>query len=320
VLADLVTQRWGVGSTRLHLEISALSLGVLLFDRIVLPTPADEAEADRWDELGWDTQTQARRIVQLGELVHFAPWDQRLREDWRSRWEQVRQIGEAARSLAYGMTPQVIAESAWSDVMASAGADNRPNVRPVPVMWASGSRSIVRTVFGDGPARAAQRGGRPSSPAPYEEVSALRFRRMLKQPVRDNPEDALEAAVRLAGSADFQDARRALYTAEALAAAGQVPPAEFGRNIDAAVSRYNQVVAAYGGATGRRAVHHILPFVAGELPVVPVPGAGAAGSWLVQRVLARLLPLPPAPRPALDEGAALALAESAMSAVCARSS
>jgi hypothetical protein len=320
----MVTQRWGVGSTRLHLEINALSLGVLLFDRIVLPTPADVAEADRWDALGWNTQAQARRIIQLGELVHFAPWDEHLRANWRMQWEQVKKIGAATRDLAYAMTPQVIAMSAWSDVMASAGADYRPNVRPVPVMWASGPRGVVRSVIEDNPSRDTededQPRVKPSPSAPYEEVSALRFRRVLEQPVRDNPEDALDAALRLANSAEFQDARRALYTAEALAAAGLLSPGEFGRDIDLAVSRYNQVVAAYGGATGRRVVHHVVPFVAGELPLSHVPGAGAAGSWLAQRVLARLLPLPPPPQPAAEEGAALAMAQAAMSAVCARSS
>lgn len=161
---------------------------------------------------------------------------------------------------------------------------------------------------------------KPSPSVPYEEISALRFRRVLEQPVRDNPEDALDAILRLANSTEFQDARRALYTAEALAAAGQLPPEEFGRNIDVAVSHYNQVVAAYGGATGRRVVHHVVPFLAGELPLTHIPGAGAAGSWLAQGVLARLLPLPPPPQPAAEEGAAIAMAQAAMSAVCARSS
>jgi hypothetical protein len=280
-------------------------------------------EADRWDDLGWDTQAQARRIIQLGELVHFAPWDQRLRDKWRTRWEQVKKIGAATRDLAYAMTPQVIAITAWNDVMASAGADYRPHVRPVPVMWTSGPRTVVRSIVEDDASADAdgkeRSRAKPSPTAPYEEISALRFRRVLEQPVRDNPEDALDASLRLANSPEFQDARRALYTAEALAAAGQLPPEEFGTNIDVAVSHYNQVVAAYGGATGRRVVHHVVPFVAGELPVSHIPGAGAAGSWLVQRVLARLLPLPPPPQPAAEGGAAIAMAQAAMAAVCASS-
>lgn len=319
MLSDLVTQRWGVGSTRLHLDIEALALGVLLFDRIVLPTPSDVAEADRWDQLGWDTQAQALRIIQLGELVHFAPWDEQLRADWRARWEHVKEIGVATRELAYGATPEVIATTAWSDVMASAGEDLLPKVRPVPVIWTSAVNSIVRRVTGNEPNEQSQ--VKPAAAAPYEQLSALRFRRVLEQPARDAPEETFDAALRLANSAEFQDARRALYTAEALAASGQLPPEEFGTAIDAAVTRYNQVVAAYAGATRRRVVHHVLPFAAGKaLPLTHVPGAGPAGNWLVQRVLARLLPLPPSPQPELDEGAAIGMVQHAMSAVCASSS
>jgi hypothetical protein len=325
VLSDLVTQRWGVGSTQLHLDMEALALGVLLFDRIVLPTPSDVAEADRWDELGWDTQAQALRIVQLGELVHFAPWDEQLRADWRGRWEHVKKIGKGTRDLAYMLTPEVIAMTAWNDVMASAGEDHLPRVRPVPVIWTSAVSSIVRRVAGNGTQRMRESDERSQvksvAASPYEQVSALRFRRLLEYPVRDAPEKALDTALGLANSAEFQDARRALYTAEALAAAGQMPPEEFGAKIDAAVTRYNQVVAAYGGATRRRVVHHVLPFAAGKaLPLSHVPGAGSAGRWLVQRVLARLLPLPPPPQPALEEGAAIGIVQHAMSAVCAASS
>lgn len=322
MLADLVTQRWGVGSTRLHLDIDALALGVLLFDRIVLPTPSDVAEADRWDEMGWDTEAQARRIVELGELVHFAPWDEGLRADWQERWEQVQKIGGATRDLAYSITPEVIAMSAWDDVMASAGADYRPRVRPVPVMWVPGLRSVMRGLIDDAvPSNSAAEERsliRLAPTAPYEEVSALHFRRVLEHPVRDHPESTLDAALTLANSAEFQDARRALYTAEALAAAEQLPPEQFGTDIDTALSQYNQVVAAYGGATARRVIHHVVPFLAEKiLPLTNVPGAGSAGHWLAERVLARRLPLPPAPQPALDEGAAIGMADRAMSAVCA---
>ena len=101
-LADLITQRWGVGSTILHLDAEALALGVLLFDRLVLPTPSDLAEADRWDAHGWDTKAQARRIVQLGELVHFAPWEASLRADWRKNGTWSRSSAQRAETSPAG--------------------------------------------------------------------------------------------------------------------------------------------------------------------------------------------------------------------------
>ena len=149
------------GSTRLHLDVEAVALGVMLFDRIVLPTPSDVAEADRWDALGWDTQAHADMIVRLGTLVHFAPWDERLRGDWRAEWERAREIGAESRDLAYSLTPRVIAQSAWADVWRHA-QEGQP-VRPVPVMWAAGPSSVVP----DGPlppVRPIRRGHRAAVP------------------------------------------------------------------------------------------------------------------------------------------------------------
>jgi hypothetical protein len=307
MLADLVTQRWGIGSTRLHLEAERLALGVLLFDRIVLPTPPDTAEGDRWDGLGWNTEAQARRIVQLGELVYFAPWDERLRNDWRQRLEHLKRIGADTEGLGYLMTPQVIAQSAWADVVAySDETGSAPQARPVPVVWAERPRDVVSV-------------DNRAAVAPYEQVSAIRFRRVLEQPARVDPEATLDAALRLANEPEFQDARRALYTAEALAAAGAMTPDDFAARISTAVDRYNAVVAAHERGTVRRVIHHVLPAATGAAgQLTPLPGAGAGARWTATKVLARLLPLPPAPQAGGDEGSAVALAERAMAAVIAR--
>jgi hypothetical protein len=311
MLENLVPQRWGVGSTILHRDVSALALGVLLFDRIVLPTPSDVREADRWDQLGWDTKGQAKRINQLGEFVHFAPWTQDLRADWRDRYEHMRTVGAEVRGLAFIATPMVIAQSAWQDVYSSAGIPGG-QVRPVPVIWAPGLDGVVENIPGAGPP--------PRPTEPYERLSALHFARALEQPLRDDPEATLDVALKLAGNADYQAARRALYTAEALAASGRLTPQEFGTGIETAVRQYNEVVAAYSGATVRRVIHHVIPEAVGQIPPLSaVPGAGAAAAWLVKRVLAWLLPLPEAPQPALEEGAALAMTERAMAVVSAAS-
>lgn len=48
-------QWWGVYSVRAHMNPRALAREILLYDRLVLPTPKDKTEADRWDHQGWDT-------------------------------------------------------------------------------------------------------------------------------------------------------------------------------------------------------------------------------------------------------------------------
>jgi hypothetical protein len=238
--------------------------------------------------------------------VHFAPWDERLRDDWRQRLGHLKRVGAATRDLAYMMTPQVIAHSAWDDVMANSEETGfGPQARPVPVVWAARPREVVQADAG-------------SATAPYEEVTAVQFRRALEQPTRADPEATLDAALKLANDPEFQDARRALYTAEALAAAGGMTPGEFAARIDAAVGRYNALVTAHERGTVRRVIHHVVPAATGgALQLTHLPGAGAGGRWTAKKVLARLLPLPPAPRAAGDEGSAVALTERAMAAVIA---
>jgi hypothetical protein len=61
-------ERWGVYSVRAHMDLVALAREVLLYDRIVLPTPEDVAEADRWDRRGWDTHQLGYVADNLGSL------------------------------------------------------------------------------------------------------------------------------------------------------------------------------------------------------------------------------------------------------------
>lgn len=102
--SDWVAERWGIGSTRLHLDLQQLALAIILFDRVVLPTPSSETEADRWDRLGWDSETQALRIVQLGALAYFAPWDKALHVEMRDRRQK---LGLEVRELANTRRPEI---------------------------------------------------------------------------------------------------------------------------------------------------------------------------------------------------------------------
>src|SRR3954451_7818324 len=76
VLDEWVLPRWAIGTVRTHLDAADLALAVLLFDRIVLPTPDNDAEFDRWQERGWSPGQLAGRVVHLGELVHLLPWEE----------------------------------------------------------------------------------------------------------------------------------------------------------------------------------------------------------------------------------------------------
>lgn len=306
-----VAERWGIGSTRLHLDLQQLALAVLLFDRVVLPTPSSEAEADRWDRLGWDTETQALRVVQLGELVYFAPWDKTLHIEMRDRW---RELGAEVRDLGYAITPEIIAKKAWDDVMASVDNAGFLRIKPIPVAWygndADAAQELRMRRIDDGE-RVPQR---PTEP--YEEVVAVEFTRVLQHPLSENAEAAFDVAYKLSTDTDFCVARRALYQWEAEVAAAQLALEDAAGRLQELVADYNDIVVTYAGTTSRRVVHSVLPHALGfAAERLPLPGLSELTGWSTKQVLARLMPLPPQPEPALSPGASMVLAQRAMSAM-----
>ena len=48
MLANERRQRWAAFSVRAHRDLPALASDVLLYDRLILPVPEDDAEYDRW--------------------------------------------------------------------------------------------------------------------------------------------------------------------------------------------------------------------------------------------------------------------------------
>lgn len=308
-MKDWLEPRWGIGSVRLHLDLDELAIAVLLFDRMVLPVPDDEEEAERWAERGWDPESLARRLTQLADLVHWVPWDERLRGDWRARFEKARRLGAETEGLAYGLTPQTIALSAWEEVYGHAVSEGRAPLRPVPVAWYPGVREPPDELGVEeiGPAR-----------RPLEELDrevALLFRRELDRPLRRDPEEAFDLAVRLAAQDEFVRARRSLFVWEAVMAAREVDPHEAAVELGKAAEEYDEIVREHaGGLTTRHAVHALVPAVAGGIGggLIPVPGAGMAGGWAARYVTARALPLPAPPDPDAPE-AALSVARRRMS-------
>jgi hypothetical protein len=307
---DWLLPRWGIGSVRLHIEPNELAIAVLLFDRIVMPTPENFDEVDRWASRGWKPDKLASRIVQLGDLVHMVPWDERLRTDWRARFEKAKELAAETQGLAYGLTPMTIAMTAWEDVYGHAAREGRAPVRPVPVAWYPGSKEApeelgVRDV---------------GQPAPaleeLEREVAVLFRRELDAPLTQDPEESLDIAVRLADDDDFAQARRSLFEWEALMAAQDVPPGQAVEKLSKEAKKYDDIVREHaGGLTVRHAVHAVVPTGiknAGKL--APIPGVGYALGWAARYVLARAMPLPPAPDPEAPE-AALSMARRSMSAL-----
>ena len=80
---------WGTFSVGDHLRRRAFVADVLLYDRLVIPTPpeTDDAEQKRWREMGWrpDRQRQLLSLMPSNHLVKV-PWTESHRENWETRY------------------------------------------------------------------------------------------------------------------------------------------------------------------------------------------------------------------------------------------
>jgi hypothetical protein len=96
---------WGCYSVADHLRPRAFVADVLLYDRLLIPTPASD-DLGRW-ERKWDPQRQERLLDILGPFAERIEWNARLRDQWKNEWSK----GDLAQDAdsAYEWTRKVIA-------------------------------------------------------------------------------------------------------------------------------------------------------------------------------------------------------------------
>jgi hypothetical protein len=106
---DAVREVWAAYSVSDHLAKKAFVADVMLFDRLVIPVPADD-DHDRWEKMGWNEKRQARLLAILGDRALPIVWDAQLRAKWRSRWDAAKSLGIETSREAMRMTPTVLLE------------------------------------------------------------------------------------------------------------------------------------------------------------------------------------------------------------------
>jgi hypothetical protein len=79
-----VLRLWGCHSVADHLEPRAFVADLLLYDRLVIPTPAPD-DWDRWEKR-WDPDRQARLLEILGPLAERMEWSIELRGQLDDRY------------------------------------------------------------------------------------------------------------------------------------------------------------------------------------------------------------------------------------------
>lgn len=302
---DLLRPRWGLFSVVDHLDPGGLVPDILLYDRLVFPTPTPEDRA-RWVGRGWDPELQAARLRELGDLAEGAPWTADLRSAWQHHWDEAKQRGIEREELAYAITPMVLAASALKDQA----------IPPIPVA-AFQNPAVARSVYGVVEREA---GGDPAREELHREVGFL-FERKLQLPVVDDPRATYGKAIELAHRPDFQRARRALYEWEDRCALQGWPTQSAIRQLEQRVAEHEDLIREAFRKTWTvrafRVVKTVAPVVVEAVTTattgVPVV-AGLGTTGLIRLVSARFPALVQPPDSPLDRPeAALHLALSAVS-------
>ncbi len=106
-------ERWGTFSVRDHMRPQPFAADVLMYDRLVIPHPADPIERDRWSQAGWapgrlDSILEVLRADGDESKRHAipVPWNQYTDELFKQRAATAQIVDREAN---YGLTRRLLA-------------------------------------------------------------------------------------------------------------------------------------------------------------------------------------------------------------------
>jgi hypothetical protein len=264
--------RWGTFSVISHQDARALTVDVLLYDRLIFPTPTRDSIRN-WP-VEWNAEWQEHRLEQLRGLVHWWGWDGQVRDEWRRRWQDIKEIADVVENPEYNLTMQVLAEAAQQEV------ENSPSA-PV-IMAAYQSKETAFRDYEVTPDTAADRQVGDDAQEDLQRRVAALFETRLLIPDDDDAEECLSRAIQLARDPSYQQARRSLYAwQDDIMAKGWSPDqaiALFEERLD----RHNELVQQHARQVVARRIWRIASFVGastvGLLTDNPLLSLGANGA------------------------------------------
>ncbi len=216
----MARERWATFSVVAHQDAAALAREVLLYDKLILPVPPDDAERERWRRAGWQPELLDDRLEQLQGLAWRLNWDDRHRAAFHRMMETVRN-----EVSPFAATPMVIRDYIV------------PQVRESGIRVVAGFRSEADF--------------RRDFVAPARDAAQAAFTFALVHelvvPFAERaPEPALKAAAELARDEDFREHRRAFYEWQeaigARIARGELTAADARHQLGEMIDRYNRRV------------------------------------------------------------------------------
>jgi hypothetical protein len=219
-------ERWGAFSVVDHKDARKLATDVLLYDRLVLPTPP-EWDRERWVSMNWDPAGLEARIVQLKEAdaAISATWDLERQKQWEQKFHDL-QLDAQDMNAALHMTRRVLAEH---------GRDYRPpGVFSVEVIAAYQSEMDFRDLD-------------PHAASATSAELDFQIATRLVVPDSDDPEHALDRALQVRTDSTFIRRRRRFHEWERKLLSQGVLPVDAADELVQLVAEYNESVRTSKG-------------------------------------------------------------------------
>lgn len=268
--------RWGTYSVRAHTDLGRLIADALLYDVLVFPCPADDADFSRWQDEGWDPELLARRVTQLGDAAVTIPWDTNLRQTWAYKYSQLSEEQRNDPEIAYDLTSWQLSTQSFLTLMGEDDDRIAAVIREPPQIH-------PRFVASDGRRRAqheqlelvaafqkpwealcftgaSNTTGQSAQPM-YIPDAAARLQLRLEVP-KDADESMFHHALDLIGNEAFRRARRRLWSWEQ-DLPPDIEPREAQLRLEALVDDYNTAVRREIKQTRLKTVFFFVPLGAG---------------------------------------------------------
>ena len=99
-------QVWGTFSVKDHCDPNAFVSEVMLYDRLVIPSPPqnNEREAKRWRDKGWQPERLNKLLKILGDRAYVIEWNEERQQQWKSRYEAGTDIAQKTGDWAFAAT------------------------------------------------------------------------------------------------------------------------------------------------------------------------------------------------------------------------
>ncbi len=265
----MARERWGTYSVKDHTNPYPFASDVLMYDRLVIPRPANDIERMKWvDKWDPDRLDKVLEILGTGDDGHALPvqWGSYTEDLFQERMQTATIVTE---EYAYGMTARMLAHEFLPKGPAGSA--------PVLIVAAYQSKE------------AAEQEWLPTEPSKESLTLAIAREFVVPDPQGRDELDFLKACVALANDSDFKEKRARLYEWEQTVIDDKLTDRQAVEEMRGHVDKYNQAVRKAKIAVVTKFAFTLIPIslTAAAGPIGAAAGLGAVSSlvkfWLYDR-------------------------------------